>query len=68
MTAAIRVNGETQAFASMTVSALLEARGVAEKRGLAVAVNGAVVPARLWSRTTLNPGDEIEIVRPFGGG
>jgi sulfur carrier protein len=68
MTPLLRINGEDQPFKAMTVAALLEARGVEQRRGLAVAVNGAVVPARFWRETTLNPGDEIEIVRPFGGG
>ena len=68
MTAPIRVNGEDEPFQPMSVAALLDARGIELRRGLAVAVNGAVVPARFWLETALNPGDEIEIVRPFGGG
>jgi sulfur carrier protein len=35
---------------------------------VAIAVNGVVVPARLWQETLLSAGDEVEIVRPFGGG
>lgn len=68
MTAFLRINGEDQPFQPMSVAGLLDARGIAGKRGLAVALNGAVVPARFWPETALNPGDEIEIVRPFGGG
>ncbi|MGH6988967.1 MAG: sulfur carrier protein ThiS [Stellaceae bacterium] len=68
MTEPLRINGEDQPFAAMSVAALLQARGIAEKRGLAVAVNGAVVPTLLWPETKLNPGDAVEIVRPFGGG
>jgi sulfur carrier protein len=68
MSERIRVNGEDQPFAGGTVAALLTARGLTAKRGMAVAVNGAVVPVRRWSETTLSPGDEVEIVRPFGGG
>lgn len=68
MNGTIRVNGEEQPFAGGTVAALLAARGVAGKRGMAIAVNGAVVPSRRWTETVLAPGDEVEIVRPFGGG
>jgi thiamine biosynthesis protein ThiS len=31
-------------------------------------VNGAVLPRRQWDSARLAAGDEIEIVRPFGGG
>jgi sulfur carrier protein len=64
----IRVNGQDEPFGGATVAALIAARGMAGKRGMAVAVNGAVVPARRWPETVLSPGDEVEIVRPFGGG
>jgi sulfur carrier protein len=35
---------------------------------VAVAVNGAVVPSRSWAEKALSSGDQVEIVRPFGGG
>lgn len=68
MTDTIRINGKDEHFAGGSVAALMTARGMDSKRGIAVAVNGAVVPARRWPETTLSPGDEVEIVRPFGGG
>ena len=68
MNAAIRVNGVQEALDAASLSDLLRARGIARPRGVAVAVNGAVVPASAWDETTLAAGDEIEIVRPFGGG
>ncbi|HEY5208241.1 MAG TPA: sulfur carrier protein ThiS [Stellaceae bacterium] len=68
MSAPIRVNGEAEPFPGGTVAALIAARGIASRRGLAVALNGTVVPARHWDETILSPGDEVEIVRPFGGG
>jgi sulfur carrier protein len=64
----VRINGKDEPFAGGTVAALVAARGIEGKRGVAVAVNGAVVPARRWAETMLSPDDEIEIVRPFGGG
>ena len=37
-------------------------------RGVAIAVNGAVVPSRRWADTVLSAGDVVEIVRPLQGG
>ena len=68
MSEIIRINGRDEPFAGGSLAAFIEARGMAGKRGLAVAVNGTVVPARLWHETRLSAGDEVEIVRPFGGG
>lgn len=68
MTATIRVNGCDESLAAATVAELLRSRGIDQPRGIAVAVNGAVVPARRWSEVTLAPGDAVEIVKPFGGG
>ena len=68
MTLAIRINGRDETVAAATIAELLRARGIDEKRGVAVAVNGAVVPAGRWREHALGAGDEVEIVRPFGGG
>ena len=68
MTATIRVNGRNERLAAATIAELLRARGIEKPRGIAVAVNGAVVPARRWSEVALAPGDAVEIVKPFGGG
>lgn len=68
MTATIRVNGRDENLAAATVAELLRLRGIDRPRGVAVAVNGAVVPARRWTEVALAPGDAVEIVKPFGGG
>jgi sulfur carrier protein len=68
MSDVIRINGKDEPFAGGSVAAFIAARGMAGKRGVAIAVNGVVVPARLWQETLLSAGDEVEIVRPFGGG
>ena len=68
MNASIRINGEEQALSVATIAELLRSRGIEGTRGVAVAVNGVVVPAGAWRDRALTPGDEIEIVRPFGGG
>ena len=65
----IQVNGKPESLAASTLDALLHAKGVAPgAKGVAVALNGQVVPAGRWHETTLSPGDELEIVRPFSGG
>jgi sulfur carrier protein len=64
----IRVNGKDEPLAAPNVAELLAARGIMRPKGVAVALNGAVVPAGAWRDTTLAGGDIIEIVRPFGGG
>jgi sulfur carrier protein len=67
--AIIRVNGESEPLAAATLAALLEEKAVdTAQRGIAVAVNGAVVPRAAWRSTELRPGDSVEIVRARQGG
>ncbi|MGO8918343.1 MAG: sulfur carrier protein ThiS [Stellaceae bacterium] len=68
MTARIRINGRDEPLIAATVAELLQARGIEGSRGVAVAVNGVVVPAGTWRALSLAAGDQVEIVRPFGGG
>ena len=68
MSAQIRVNGREEPLRVGTLAELLRARGIEGTRGVAVAVNGAVVPARQWAALALAGDDVVEIVRPFGGG
>ena len=65
----IRVNGETEPLLVATLAALLDEKAVdTAQRGIAVAVNGAIVPRAAWPQTTLRPGDSVEIVRARQGG
>ena len=65
----IRINGESEPLAVATLAALLEEKAVdTSQRGIAVAVNGAVVPRAAWPSTELRAGDSIEIVRARQGG
>jgi sulfur carrier protein len=67
--AMIRVNGEREPLAAATLAALLEEKAVdGGQRGIAVALNGAVVPRTAWAQTVLKPGDSVEIVRARQGG
>jgi sulfur carrier protein len=67
--ALIRVNGESEPLAAATLESLLAEKAVdTEQKGIAVALNGAVVPRAAWPATKLQPGDSIEIVRARQGG
>jgi sulfur carrier protein len=65
----IRVNGESEPLAAATLAVLLEEKALdGAQRGIAVALNGTVVPRTAWGETRLNPGDSVEIVRARQGG
>ncbi len=67
--ATIRINGESEPLAVATLDALLAEKAVDTKqRGIAVALNGAVVPRAAWRDTVLRAGDSVEIVRARQGG
>jgi sulfur carrier protein len=55
--------------AAATIAELLAERDIKMgQRGIAVALNGSVVPRSAWGETALSPGDRIEIVRAMQGG
>jgi sulfur carrier protein len=65
----VRVNGRDEPLGVATLAALLEEKAVdTGRRGVAVALNGAIVPRAAWPQTALHPGDSIEIVRALQGG
>ena len=66
----IRVNGESEPLgAQRALNALLtEKTADTAQRGIAVALNGAVVPRAAWRETLLRAGDSVEIVRARQGG
>ncbi|MEM7221398.1 MAG: sulfur carrier protein ThiS [Pseudomonadota bacterium] len=69
MRSQITVNGETRPWQAVDVVRLLQAEGLdPARRGVAVAINGAVVPRHRWAETAVQPNDLIEIVKPFAGG
>lgn len=71
MSIEIVVNGEAETCGAVSIAALLHLRGAIadpQRRGIAVALNGALVPRGAWDTTTLSPGDRIEIVRAAVGG
>lgn len=69
MSDTITVNGEARPWDSQDVRALLAETGIDPARGgVAVAVNGEVVPRAEWEQTRLRPNDRIEIVHIVRGG
>ena len=65
----IRVNGRRAPVAAATIAELLAEQAVElGQRGIAVALNGSVVPRSAWGETALSPGDRVEIVRAMQGG
>ena len=67
--AIIQVNGESEPLGAPTLEALLAEKAVdTGARGIAVALNGAVVARAAWRDTRLQPGDRVEIVRARQGG
>jgi len=65
----IRINGADRTLTAGTVARLLEQLEYGgDRRGIAVAVNGQVVPRSAWEERKLQAGDEIEIVGAVQGG
>ena len=63
------VNGVEERLAAATIAGLMAARAlVSNARGVAVALNGRVVPRAAWAETSLRDGDRVEIVRAMQGG
>jgi sulfur carrier protein len=60
-----RVELETGASVATAVARL---GAVGERRGIAVAVDGEVVPRSAWERTELTDGQRVEVVGAIQGG
>ena len=65
----VELNGEPTALPDgATVAAAIEASGAAARRGVAVAVDGEVVPRSEWDATRLHEGEKIEVLAAIQGG
>jgi sulfur carrier protein len=65
----IRVNGQDVSATAATIAELVAEQAVQmNQRGIAVALNGSVVPRSAWGETALSSGDIVEIVRAMQGG
>lgn len=61
------VNGAVRDVEVVSVEALV-AELTAARRGVAVAVNGEVVPRSAWSGALLRDGDRVEVLTAAQGG
>lgn len=64
----ITVNGASRVVAADDLGRLLEQLGVGGRSGVAVALNGRVVPRGRWDGQPVADGDEVEIVGAVQGG
>jgi sulfur carrier protein len=65
----ITVNGEPRERDGATIAELLCDLGVEDRaRGVAVAVNGEIVPRAEWTRHRVGSGDRIEALSAMQGG
>lgn len=65
----MRVNGKPLEQNPERLLDLLSLQGIApETKGIAVAINGSVVPRSAWAETPLSDGDDVEIVKIMQGG
>lgn len=66
----IELNGEpVELAAGSSLREAIEAAGApAGRRGIAVAVDGEVVPRRAWAQTELRDGQRVEVVGAIQGG
>ena len=65
----ISLNNQTVEIEAQQVLASLISEQVGEKQnGIAVAINGQVVPKTSWTEVTINENDEILIIKATQGG
>ena len=66
----IELNGDRiELRAGASVAELVERTGAGgDRRGVAVAVDGAVVPRSAWGTTVVSDGQKVEVVGAIQGG
>jgi sulfur carrier protein len=66
---AITLNGELRELREpATVEAAVLAAGAPDGRGVAVALDGEVVPQGEWATTEVRTGQQVEVLRAVQGG
>lgn len=64
----ININGEaTQLTDSATLSQLAQSLGLNLTK-VAIEINGEIIPKSRYDKTSLLPGDQVEVVQFIGGG
>jgi sulfur carrier protein len=64
----LTINGTARDVAGEPDVATLVTQLTGERRGVAVAVNGAVVPRSTWASVRLRDGDRVEVLSAAQGG
>ncbi len=65
----IRLNGQPAEVQAEALADVLAHLGIApDRRGVAVALNGAVVPRSAWGTAPVEPGDDVEVIGAVQGG
>ena len=64
----ILVNGESRPLVGVVLSAIVTECGFETFKGVAIALNGQVIPRGDWSAIKAGAGDRVEIVHPLAGG
>jgi thiazole synthase len=65
----VELNGEIVTLPDgATVATAIEASGAATERGVAVAIDGDVVPRSEWEKTSLSAGQKVEVLAAIQGG
>ena len=68
-TIAVTVNDEPRSLpADATVQTLAQTLGLAEKKGVAFALNGSVAPRQQWTQRLLKTGDKVIVIQATQGG
>ncbi|MFL2784039.1 MAG: sulfur carrier protein ThiS [Dehalococcoidia bacterium] len=65
----IRINGNIERIEDdSTLDSYLQILGLQDRKAIAIALNGEVIPREQFSQTKISVGDSLEIVRAIGGG
>ncbi|MBB2945414.1 sulfur carrier protein [Actinoplanes lutulentus] len=64
----LTINGQDRSRTESCTVAILVAELIAAQRGVAVAVNGTVVPRSTWADVDLADGDRVEVLTAAQGG
>ena len=65
----VNLNGKTHEIKlGLTLINLIEELGLAERKAIAIALNGEVLKREDYAAIVLSEGDSLEIVRAIGGG
>ena len=64
----VTVNGSLRELPERSTLDVVVEQDAPSRRGVAVALNGEVVPKASWDRTELRESDRVEILSAIGGG